>query len=152
MLLVGLLLAALSTAPYVRASLSPPPGHAFVGFFWFVDDSYNYLSFVQQAEAGAVLFHNKLVLEDHPAVAVQPGMVDGGRAVARCSGGTRSSPIACSASPRWPRSSLGIDRWLAGAGLPASHRVPALLLVTTGAGLGGIRLLLGAADRSAAST
>ena len=81
-ILVGLLLAALSTAPYVRASLSPPPGLAFVGFFWFVDDSYNYLSFVQQAEAGAVLFHNKLVLEDHPAVAVQPGMVDGGRVVA----------------------------------------------------------------------
>ena len=67
-ILVGLLLAALSTAPYVRAFLSPPPGLAFVGFFWFDDDAYNYLSFVQQAEAGAALFQNKLVLEDHPAV------------------------------------------------------------------------------------
>src|SRR5512132_2464912 len=66
-ILVGLLMAALATAPYVRASLSPPPGLAFAGFFWFVDDSYNYLSFVQQAEAGAVLFHNKLVFADHPA-------------------------------------------------------------------------------------
>src|SRR5687768_3113098 len=64
--LVVLLLAALVTALYTRASIAPPPGHAFVGFFWFDDDHYNYLSFVQQAESGAALFHNKLLLEDHP--------------------------------------------------------------------------------------
>ena len=58
--LVVSLLAAVSTAPYVQATLSPPPDRAFEGFFWFSDDGYNYLSFVEQAEAGAFVFRNKL--------------------------------------------------------------------------------------------
>jgi hypothetical protein len=141
-ILVGLLLAALSIAPYVRAHLSPPPGHAFVGFFWFVDDSYNYLSFVEQAEAGAVLFHNKLVLEDHPAVLFNLEWWTVG-VLSRLLGGHPLVGYRVFGLAALAALVLGIDRWLAGAGLPASHRVPALLLVTTGAGLGGIRLLVG---------
>lgn len=143
MILVGLLLAALSTAPYVRAFLSPPPGLAFVGFFWFDDDAYNYLSFVQQAEAGAALFHNKLVLEDHPAVLFNLEWWTVG-VLSRLLGGHPLVAYRVFGMAALVALVLGIDRWLAGAGLPASHRLPALLLVTTGAGLGGIRFLLGA--------
>jgi hypothetical protein len=142
-LLVFLLLTALSTAPYVRATLSPPPGRAFVGFFWFVDDSYNYLSFVQQAEAGAVLFHNKLVLEDHPATLINLEWWTVG-VLSRLLGGHPVVAYRLFGLAALAALVLGIDRWLAAAGVPASHRLPALLLVTTGAGLGGIRLLLGA--------
>ena len=141
--LVTLLLAVLSTAPYVRAFLSPPPGLAFVGFFWFVDDSYNYLSFVQQAEAGAALFHNKLVLEDHPAVLFNLEWWTVG-VLSRLFGGHPLVAYRAFGLAALVALVFGIDRSLAAAGLPASHRLPALLLVTTGAGLGGIRFLLGA--------
>ena len=141
--LVALLLAALSTALYVRASLSPAPGRAFVGFFWFVDDSYNYLSFVEQAEAGAALFHNKLVFEDHPAVLFNLEWWTVG-ALSRLFGGHPLVAYRVFGLAALVALVFGIDRWLLGAGLPRSHRLPALLLVTTGAGLGGIRFLLGA--------
>jgi hypothetical protein len=60
-----LLLSTITLAPYLRAWLFPPPGTAFLGFFYYVDDQYNYLSYVEQAERGAFLFENKLVLEPH---------------------------------------------------------------------------------------
>ena len=142
-ILVVLLLAALSTAPYVRAFLSPPAGFAFFGFFWFDDDAYNYLTFVQQAEAGAVVFHNKLVLEDHPAVLVNLEWWTVG-VLSRLLGGHPLAAYRVFALAALVALVLGIDHWLVRAGLPASHRLPALLLVTTGAGLGGIRFALGA--------
>ena len=141
-ILAGLLLAALSTAPYLRAFLSPPPGRAFVGFFWFVDDSYNYLSFVQQAEAGAALFHNKLVLEDHPAALFNLEWWTVGL-LSRLLGGHPLVAYRLFSTAALLALVLGIDRWLREGGLPRSHRLPALLLVMTGAGLGGIRFLLG---------
>jgi hypothetical protein len=140
--LAGLLVATIATAPYLRAFLAPPPGVAFVGYFWFADDAYNYLSFVQQAEAGAVLFHNKLVLEDHPAVLFNlewwtVGIVSG------LLGGHPLAAYRLFGLLALAALVAGIDRWLLGAGLPSSHRLPALLLVTTGGGLGGLRVLLG---------
>jgi hypothetical protein len=142
-ILVVLLLAALSTAPYVRAFLSPPTGRAFVGFFWFDDDAYNYLSFVQQAEAGAALFQNKLLLEDHPAVLFNLEWWTVG-VVSRLLGGHPLAAYRVFGLGALVALVLGIDRWLIRAGLPMSHRLAALLLVTTGAGLGGVRFLLGA--------
>ena len=142
MILVCLLLATVSTAPYVRAFLAPPAGSAFVGFFWLKDDAYNYLSFVQQAEAGATLFQNKLVLEEHPAVLFNlEWWTVGG--LSRLLGGHPLVAYRIFGLAALVALVLGIDRWLARAGLPASHRLPALLLVTTGAGLGGVRFLLG---------
>ena len=142
MILVGLLLATLSTAPYLRAFLSPPPGLAFVGSFWFVDDTYNYLSFVQQAEAGAGFFHNKLVLEDHPAVLFNLEWWTVG-VLSRLLGGHPLAAYRLFGLGALVALVLGIDHWLMRAGLPVTHRLPALLLVTTGAGLGGIRFLFG---------
>src|SRR5687768_10872159 len=65
-LLAAVLVAAIGVTPYAAATVAPPPERAFTGFFWFDDDQYNYLSFAQQAEDGAFLFRNKLVLEAHP--------------------------------------------------------------------------------------
>jgi hypothetical protein len=141
--LVTLLLATLSTAPYVRAFLSPPPGRAFVGFFWFADDAYNYLSFVQQAEGGAAVFHNKVVLEDHPAVMFNLEWWTVG-VLSRLLGGHPVAAYRLFGLGALVALVLGTDRWLVDAGLPGSHRLPALLLVTTGGGLGGIRFLFGA--------
>ena len=140
--LVALFLAALSTALYARAFVSPPPGRAFTGFFWFGDDAYNYLSFVQQAEAGAFLFRNKLLLEDHPPALVNLEWWVVG-VCSRLIGGHPLVAYRLVALIALMALVLGIDRWLSRAGLPASHRLAALLLVTTGGGLGGLRFLSG---------
>ena len=65
--LAWLFVCALVSLPYVRASTGPPPGRVFVGFFHYVDDAYNYLSFVQQAEDGAFLLRNKDLSPPRPA-------------------------------------------------------------------------------------
>jgi len=52
LLLVFLLLAAVSVSLALRAWLAPPKGTVFVGTFYYVDDFYNYLSYVEQAERG----------------------------------------------------------------------------------------------------
>src|SRR3989442_7714229 len=69
-LFAWVLLSALTGAPYLRAWLAPPAGKTFQGVFYFDDDQYNYLSYVEQAERGAFLFANKLVLEPHPRLIV----------------------------------------------------------------------------------
>src|SRR5438093_5715215 len=66
-LLAWLFVSVLTSLPYVRAAAQPPPGRVFVGFFYYVDDAYNYLSFVQQAEDGAFLLRNKDVSPPPPA-------------------------------------------------------------------------------------
>ena len=58
-----LLVATFTTLPFVLAAVVPPPGRAFVGTFHWIDDFYNYVSFVQQAEDGHVVFENKLLLQ-----------------------------------------------------------------------------------------
>src|SRR5262245_37475084 len=56
LLWLALAVASLCTLPYVLAALLPPLGRSFKGFFIFVDDHYFYLSFVRQAQDGALLF------------------------------------------------------------------------------------------------
>ena len=138
-----LFLAALTGAPYLRAALRPPPGTTFLGFFYFVDDSYHYLSFAQQAEDGAFLFRNKLVLEDHSAALINIEWWLWGRLAAAM--GHRPL-LACRV--------LGLaaalaflfaaDLWLRRIGVTPAHRLPALLLVATGGGLGGLLYQSGA--------
>lgn len=134
---VWLLLAALTGLPYLRASLSPPPGRVFKGSFFFVDDHYLYLSYVQQAEKGSFLFQNKLVGESHPGALINLEWW----AVGRISGLLGHRPfLAYRVFGLVALLSLlaAIDRWLVRAGLPKEHRLPALLLVSTGGGFGGI--------------
>jgi hypothetical protein len=136
--LVFLLVLALTVTPYVVATLHPPAGSAFVGTFYYGDDFYNYLSYAQQAEDGAFLFQNRILLEEH-----QPALVNlewwlVGRLSALLGGGRlllayRLFGVFCALA-----FVLVADRWLRRLGLGAAHRLPALLLLTTGGGLGGL--------------
>ena len=142
-LLAWLLLTALVHVPYARAILAPPAERVFAGFLLFVDDQYNYLSFTRQAEDGAFLFRNKLVLAPHRGVLVNlewwlmgriTALVGHHPAVAYRLFGAAAAALLVAA----------LDRWLRGAGLPAAHRLPALLLVLLGGGLGGVARWTGA--------
>jgi hypothetical protein len=141
-ILCWLFVSALTSLPYLRAALRPPPGRAFVGFFYYVDDAYNYLAFVQQAEDGAFLLRNKDLSPPRPARLVNlewwlvgriSALLDRHPALAYRLFGLAAALALLAA----------VDRWLVAAGLPAAHRLPALLLVGTGGGLGGALLLLG---------
>jgi hypothetical protein len=136
-LFAWVLLSALTGAPYLRAWLAPPAGKTFQGVFYFDDDQYNYLSYVEQAERGAFLFANKLVLEPHPRLIVNLEWWVVGRLSALLGGrpflAYRLFWLAAAFALV-----LGVDRWLRAAGLPESHRLPALLLVGLGGGLGGL--------------
>lgn len=136
-ILAFLFVTVVTNAPYLRAALDPPPGRSFVGFFHYVDDAYNYLSFVQQAEDGAFLFRNKLVPEDHPPALINLEWWLVGR-LSRALG--RHPLVAYRLFGILAAFAFlaGADRWLRRAGLPDPHRLPALLLVSTGGGLGGI--------------
>ena len=86
-LLLWLLLMAWTSALYLRAALQPPPGRVFAGTFHWIDDVYNYVSYVQQAEDGAFLFRNKLLdRRAHASRAREPRVVGRGPRVSRSSG------------------------------------------------------------------
>jgi hypothetical protein len=135
--LVWLLAAVAANAPYLKAGLAPPPGTRFVGFFYYVDDAYNYLSYAQQAEDGAFLFVNKLVGTRHA-----PGLVN----LEWWSVGVLSRALG--RHPALAYRLLGViaafallwwvARWLLRLGLPETHLLPALALVAFGGGLGGV--------------
>jgi hypothetical protein len=134
--------AVLTGAPYLQARLHPPPGQIFAGFFYYLDDQYNYLSFVEQAERGSFAFVNKLVTADHPPALVNVEWWTVGRLSALL--GHR--PLIAYRLFGLLAALLllaGADHWLRRLGLPESHRLPALLLVATGAGFGGILFALG---------
>lgn len=146
-LLVWLVLTAWAGALHLRATLAPPPGRVFAGTFHWVDDVYNYASYVQQAEDGRFLMRNKLL---DPAV---------GRAqlvnlewwlVGRLSAAIGRRPMLAYrlfAVLATLALVAAAERWLAAAGVPPSHRLAGLLLVCLGGGLGGV--LFEATDRPA---
>jgi hypothetical protein len=136
-LLVWLFLTCLTSLPYARAAFDPPPGRVFVGTFHWIDDFYNYVAFAQQAEDGFWVFRNKLVPEDHPAVLVNLEWLLVGRLSALL-GRRPFLAYRILAAAACLGLVLLIDRWGRAGGLPNTHRLPALLLVTTGGGLGGL--------------
>ena len=141
-LVVWLLLATATNLPYLKAALEAPPGRAFVGFFFYIDDAYNYLSFAQQAEDGAFLFVNKMVPEGHHAGLVNLEWWTVGRL-----------SLLLGRRPALAYRLLGlcvalaliavVDRLLARRGIATPRRLSALFLVFTGAGLGGLLLRAG---------
>lgn len=136
-LVAFLALAAASNLPYLEAALGAPPGREFVGFFFYIDDAYNYLSFAQQAEDGAFLFRNKMVPEGHDAALVNLEWWIVGRLSALLG---RRPALAYRLFGLWVAFALVtvVDGFLARRGVGKARRLPALLLVFTGAGLGGI--------------
>jgi hypothetical protein len=139
-LVVFAIVSAATSWPYLQATLLPPRGMAFVGTFLDVDDYYNDLSFVQQAEDGAFLFRNKLI-PGSPATLVNLEWW----LVGRLSSLLGHHPhLAYRLFGLLGSAALltAVDRWLRRGGLPASHRLSAFVLVGFGAGLGGLRILL----------
>jgi hypothetical protein len=140
--LTWLLLGAVTGSLLLRAALSPPPGTVFVGTFYYVDDFYNYLSYAQQAEDGALVFRNKLASPTLPAALVNLEWLLVGW-LSRLLGG---APIVA----YWLLGLLAlagfvvvVDRWLVRGGLPPSRRLAGLWLVFTGGGLGGLLVATG---------
>ena len=131
------LVGALVSVPHLVAALDPPPGRVFAGTFHWIDDFYNYASFVQQAEDGRVLFQNKLLLEEHDASLVNLEWSVVGFLSRACG---RRPFLAYRLFALFALAGLlaAADRALRRAGLPASHRFPALILVSLGGGLGGL--------------
>jgi hypothetical protein len=137
-LLVGLLLSGWAGALHARAALSPPPGRAFAGTFHWIDDVYNYVSYVQQAEDGRFLMRNRVI---DPARA-RPELVNlEWWSVGRLSAALGRRPLlAYRLFAVLATFALvgAAERWLSRAGVPPSHRVAALGLVFLGGGLGGL--------------
>jgi hypothetical protein len=136
------LLAAAANLPYLHAAFAAPPGRAFVGFFFYIDDAYNYLSFAQQAEDGAFLFANKMVPERHDAALVNLEWWAVGKLSFLLG---RRPALAYRLFGIFVSFALVVvvDGLLARRGIAASRRLPALVLVFTGAGLGGLLLRAG---------
>jgi len=140
--LTWLLLATVSGSLLLRAALTPPPGTVFVGTFYYVDDFYNYLSYVQQAEDGAIVFRNKLAAPTLPPALFNAEWLLVGWL-----------SVLLGGSPLLAYRLLGlavlvvfvvvVDRWLVRSGLPPPRRLAGLLLVFTGGGLGGALVVLG---------
>jgi hypothetical protein len=137
-----LLLAALTNLPYLLAVGQAPPGTRFIGFFYYIDDAYNYLSYAQQAEDGAFLFVNKMLPEPHEPALVNLEWWTVGRLSALLG---RRPALAYRIVGMILAAGLVVcvDRLFARRGLPPARRFPALLLVFIGAGLGGVLLSAG---------
>jgi hypothetical protein len=137
-----LVLSALANWPYLKAATDVPPGRAFVGFFYYIDDSYNYLSYVQQAEDGAWVFRDKMAPGDQAAAVVNVEWWLVGRLSAllgrRPALAYRLFGLAIALALV-----VAVDASLAARGITAARRLPGLLLVFTGAGLGGLLLRAG---------
>lgn len=136
-LLAWLLLAAITTLPYLSAALYPPRGRVFAGTFHWIDDFHNYVSFVQQAEDGRFLFENKLVPEESRRVLVNLEWWLVGTLSKLC-GRRPFLAYRLFAILALGGLLLTADRALRRGGLPPSHRLAALLLVGLGGGLGGL--------------
>jgi hypothetical protein len=111
---------------------------SFVGAFYYQDDFYNYLSYAQQAEEGAFLFQNRVLLREHAPALVNLEWWLVGRTSALLGGGRLLIAYRLFAVVAAAAFLLVADRWLRRLGLPEGHRLPALLLLATGGGLGGI--------------
>jgi hypothetical protein len=137
-LLVSLFLSLWTGALYLRAALDPPPGRIFAGTFHWIDDFYNYASYVQQSEDGAFLFRNKL-LEPPRARAELVNLEWWTLGKVSLALGRRPLLsyrfLALVATFAFV---AGAERWLARVGVPPSHRVAALALVTCAGGFGGL--------------
>jgi hypothetical protein len=114
-----------------------------VGTFYYVDDFYNYLSYAQQAEAGAFLFTNKAILTDHAPALVNLEWWTVGTSSRLLGGGRLLLSYRLFGILAIVAFLVVVDRWLFRLGLREDHRLPALLLVATGGGLGGLLFAFG---------
>ena len=136
--LAALLVIGLTSSPWAINTIYPPAGQTFLGTFYFVDDFYNYLSYAQQAEDGAFLFANKAILGDHPAALVNLEWWVVGTLSRVLGGGHLLLAYRLFGVAAALCFLFVLDKWLARVGVSTAHRLPALLLVSLGGGLGGL--------------
>jgi hypothetical protein len=136
-------LAVATSVPYAAAARRPPaPGARFTGAFFYQDDFYQYLSFVEQASRGRVVFANKFDPRPHrPAVVNVEWWVAGifGRILG-------DSPVLGFHALRLGAIvalAAGAARLLAAAGAGSAHLAWGLALFASAGGLGWLRLLMG---------
>ena len=136
-------LAALTTAPYVVAALRPPGGSVFTGAFFYQDDFYQYLSFVEQASRGRFVFANKFDPSPHrPQVVNVEWWLAG--VLARVLGDAPAVGFHALRLIAIAAMVAGAARLLALAGLGTARIAWGLALFATAGGLGWLRLLMGA--------
>ncbi len=135
------MLALLVSLPYAWASAWPPSGRFFSGAFAFQDDFYQYLSFLEQAGRGAVLFLNKFDVRPQSPALLNLAWWTGGRL-----GVVAGGPVEGLHALRV----LGVGLMLGSAalmletgGLTGRWLAWGVALVTTGGGLGWLRLWRG---------
>ena len=133
----------MSTAPYLLAPRQAPAGTAFTGIFFYQDDVYQYLSFVEQASHGRVLFLNKFDPVPRPGRIVNVEWWAAGVLALLCGGrlllGFHLLGLLALAAVVF-----GARRLLAQGGLAGRPATWALALFATAGGLGWLRLLMGA--------
>src|SRR5262245_66127063 len=110
---------------------------SFIGTFFYGDDFLNYLSYAEQAEEGAFLFRNRVLLDEPPPALVNLEWWLVGR-LSRLLGGRPFLSYRLFGMLATLGFLFVTDRWLRRLGLSDAHRTPALLLVATGGGLGGL--------------
>jgi hypothetical protein len=135
------LLAAASFGLLLRASLEAPPEMQFPGTLAYADDFFQYLSFVEQASRGAFLFENKFDVRPHTAAFANLEWW-----LAGILGAGLGSPLAGFQALRLLVLGLlvaGVARLLHDAGRRGGALAWGLALVTTGGGLGWLRLWRG---------
>jgi hypothetical protein len=140
---VALAMVVITTTPYVIAALRPPEGAVFTGIFFYQDDVYQYLSFIEQSARGAFVFVNKFDPRPHSPLVVNFEWWSAG-VLARVLGG---SPVLGFHALRI-LAIFGLvaaaARLLAAAGHDDRRLAWGLALVATGGGLGWLRLAFGA--------
>ena len=139
---VALAVVVITTTPYVVAALRPPEGAVFTGLFFYQDDMYQYLSFVEQAARGEIVFANKWDPRPHRPSVVNVEWWFAG-VLAWILGG---SPVLGFHALRILAIAgllAGASRILAAAGFERWRLALGLALVGTAGGLGWLRLLGG---------
>ena len=139
--LVALVLAVVTTVPYLAAARRPPGGAVFTGTFFYQDDYYQYLSFVEQASRGKLVFVNKFDVRPQRPVVVNVEWWLGGVLAA-----VLGSPVAGFQALRLLAIAALVAaaaRLLSTAGLAGPRLAGALALFATAGGLGWLRLLAG---------
>ncbi len=136
-----LALAAVTTLPYLIAWRWPPAGLRFTGAFFYVDDYYQYLSFVEQAGRGRLVFENKFDTRPHAPLLVNVEWIAAGLLGAAAGGpvvGWRLLWLAALGGMVG-----GFVRCLRIMGLDGRRLIWALALVCLGTGLGWLRFWMG---------
>jgi hypothetical protein len=140
---LALCLFALGEIPYARARAAAPPGHAFGGHVYYLDDLSMYFSFIRQAADGNWLFVDRLTHVPHAPAFFNLEWLAVGWILRAC--GSADAAFAA-----WRLAGVfalvfGFAALAAAAGLPTRVRAIALVAFAFGGGFGWIVTALEAA-------